>query len=101
MGKFEVIYQVNDIASKHYMQIFRFNGKCFKIYIEHTTGKPCGFNNKCCLSIMLPDGTFAHLVDNVTLQVKLENQYFCEKIDKCQNQRAEKAFKYYVEKVYS
>ena len=101
MEKFEVIYQVNDIASKRYMQIFRFNGKCFKIYIEHTNGTPCGFNYKCCLSIMLPDGTFEPLVDNVILQVKWENQYFCEKIDKSQNQRAEKEFKNYVEKVYS
>lgn len=99
--KFEVIYQVNDLSKKNYLQIFKYNGKKFRIKILHENGTPCGFNCKCCLSIMLPDGTFSNLVDNNDLQVKWESQYFLNIIEKTNNERVEKAFKDYVEKVYS
>lgn len=99
--KFEVIYQVNDLSSKHYIQVFRYNGKKFRIRIDHENGKPCGFNYKCCVAIMLPDGTFSNLVDNNDLQVTWENQYYLRICEKSNNERAEKAFKDYVEKVYA
>lgn len=99
--KFEVIYQVNDLSSKNYLQIFRYNGKKFRIRIIHENGTPLGFNSKCCVAIMLPDGTFSNLVDFNDLQVKWENQYFIEHPDILNNKRVEKAFKEYVEKVYA
>lgn len=99
--KFEVLYQVGDHSSKLYMQVFRFNGKKFRIRIEHSNGSPCGFNYKCCVAIMLPDGTFSNLVDNYDIKASWENQYCIQHIDKKVNERAEKAFKEYIEKVYS
>lgn len=98
--KFEVLYQTNDISSKNYMLIFKFNERKFRIRIEHSNGAPCGFNYKCCLAIMIPDGTFSNLVDNRDLGINWENQYVLTHIEAQNNLRAETAFKNYVEKVY-
>jgi len=99
--KFEVIYQVGDFSTKRYLQIFRYNGKKFRIKIVHTNGDCLGFNSKCCAGIMLPDGTFANLVDNVDIRVGWANQYFKENIDESNNERVANAFKEYIEKVYA
>lgn len=99
--KFEVLYQVGDLSAKNYMQVFRYNGKKFRIRIEHTNGKPLGFNYKCCVGIMLPDGTFSNLVDNQDLNISWENQYYIQHIEKRNNEKAENAFKEYIEKVYT
>lgn len=98
--KFEVLYQVNDLSHKNYMQIFKFNGRKFRIQIEHSSGMACGFNHECCLAIMLPDGTFSNLVDNHDLGINWENQYMLVHIQAQNNSMAETAFKNYVEKVY-
>ena len=54
---------------KMYTLIFEcnseYNSMKFKIHIEHTNGIPCGFNYKCALAIMTPDGTFSNILDNI------------------------------------
>ena len=97
----EVLYQNGDTSSKEYMLVFKYNGMRFRIRIQHKNGTPLGFNYKCCLQVMLPDGTFANLVDCSDLRVRWQNQYFIQNIDQENNKRAIEAFKDYVKKVYS
>lgn len=103
-NKFETIYEVGSVKSKHYMEIFRFNEHKFKINFEHSNGTPCGFNYKCSLSIMLPDGTFHYLVDNHDLEIGWKNNYISSENSvetSNMNRIAQREFKNYVNKVYA
>lgn len=102
-NKFETIYKVGEIKEKYYMEIFRFNEKKFRIKIEHSSGNPCGFNTKCCLAVMVPDGTFHNLVDNHDLNVLWTNSYLRPEGDVLvsnMNRIAQMEFQEYVKKVY-
>lgn len=100
--KMKTIYKVDD--PKHFMRIVGWNGRRFKIVSEHTNGDPCGFNYKCCVSIMTPEGTWVHLEDNRSLQItEWHNQYILDKDDprvQSANLRAYIAFTEYIRSVY-
>ena len=99
---FKTLFQSPD--SKHCSEIFSFNKKKFKIDVVHENGAPCGFNYKCCLSVMRDDGSFEHVVDNKMIGFKYKNYYFLDDNDKNIidiNNNASKAFKDFVKKVYT
>jgi len=92
---------IND-NPKNYTEIFAFNGKKFRMHFEHTNGTPCGFNYKCSLDIMVPDGTFHHIMDNLEMGVDWSNSYVCDPTTcKRENSKAIPAFHKYVEAVYA
>ena len=100
MAEFKTLWESKN--HKIYTLIFEYNGRKFRIYCEHTNGAPLGFNYKCCLDVMKPDGTFAHVVDNNMVEVNWKNEY-CSVGDsrrKENNEIAIKAFKEFVEKIY-
>ena len=88
---------------KMFTRIFKYGDHIFKIHCEHTNGSYLGFNHKCCASIMIPDGTFSHIVDNIIVGVNVKNLYVSA--DKNQitseNDKAIKAFEDYITKVYA
>ncbi len=88
---------------KMYTLIFEYNSRKFRIHIQHTNGVPLGFNYTCALGIMLPDGTFSNILDNIQAGVAWKNEYTepatSPRIKKY-NDDAIKAFKNFVKKVY-
>ena len=100
--KLSLIYAVDE--PKHYMRIYEWHDRKFKIVSEHTNGDPLGFNYKCALSIMVPDGTWKGLEDNRSLQIKdWHNEYVLNngdaRIAKA-NKSAHDAFVRYIKTVY-
>ena len=88
---------------KMYTLIFEYNSIKFKIHIEHTNGTPCGFNYKCALAIMTPDGTFSNILDDITTGFNWHNCYTDDSNSSkitVFNDTAIKAFKNFVKKVY-
>lgn len=88
---------------KMYTLIFEYNSRKFKIHIEHTNGTPCGFNYNCALGIMLPDGTFSNILDNIQAGVEWKNEYTEPAGSlriKMYNDNAIKVFKNFVKRVY-
>lgn len=57
----------------HY-EVVEHNGKKFLIYVEGSNGDCLGFNRKCCLSIMIENGTWERIVDNEELGFLHRNQ---------------------------
>lgn len=86
---------------KMYTEIFEFNGRIFSFHFEHTNGAPCGFNYKCCADIMLPDGTFKHIIDNHIVGCSWKNYYlFKDSQAAAENEKAMSAFINYIVSVY-
>ena len=88
---------------KHYVENFQFNDKKFKINVTHCNGDCLGFNYKCCLSIMIENGTFSYLEDNNTIGTRLyANLYYLNDVAKIEtvNKGVVKAFKDFVKKIY-
>lgn len=77
-------------------EIVEHNGRKFRIYIHVDRSSNCvGFNRDCCLSVMTNDGTFAQVVDNWELDIKLDKHSPNTSIPK-----VVKEFKDFIEKVY-
>lgn len=77
-------------------EIVEHNGRKFRIYIYVDTSSDCvGFNRNCCLSVMTNDGTFAQVVDNRELDIKLDRHSPSTSIPK-----VVKEFKDFIKKVY-
>lgn len=87
---------------KNYTEIFSYNGRKFRLHIEHSNGDPLGFNSNCALYVMVPDGTFKSVIDNRDAGIKYSNACYNNKLDEVRliNDGIVKSFKEFVAKVY-
>ena len=65
-----------DKCSTH-CEFIKYNNRTFKIYVEISNGDCIGFNRKCCLSCMTPNGDFVEVVDNREIGIPYSNRYEC------------------------
>lgn len=90
-------------SPKNFTRIFEYHDRKFKIKIRHRNGDPIGFNDNCCLMIMVDDGTFKNVTDSRETECGYRNEYVCDENDYCikeVNDKAIKAFYKYIESVY-
>ena len=77
----ESIYKKVKVEAKSttictYYEVVEHNGKKFLIYIEFSNGDIIGFNKKCCLSVMNPNGSWDYIVDNKQLGFVSNNDLY-------------------------
>ena len=104
----ESIYKEVKIPAKSsekctYYEVVEHSNKKFKIYIEYSNGDICGFNRKCCLSVMNTNGSWDCIVDNKELGFSSHNDlYYAHNAESktiAMNDIALK-FRDYIKKVY-
>ena len=100
-----VLFETGD--PKRHTKIFQYGKRKFKIYMEHTSGKPLGFNFKCAVSIMKADGTWEHIADNKSLDISWRNYFELSsesisnrRVIAAENSRVEEQFIHFIKSVY-